>query len=213
MSATYVSSRQRLLGMPEIFSVAELAMVMGVPRTEASQYLWRWRSAHLVSPFGGKSGIVINLVRRPDALADGSIWERALLKAMPSAIIAGYEVLAESGVTTQVTHQRYVLVSNTDAMYQVEGAEIHRRPIPWLNRLVREGGVVNDDSGSLAPRLRPGAALADMALYAQSKPDPDDIDMGALEAEDVELFRRLTRAEAFEDAEPRRRASRRASPR
>jgi hypothetical protein len=205
MNAGYVSSRERLLSMPDVFSVGELALVMGVERREASQYLWRWKSSNLVAPFGGKSGIVMNLVRRPDARADGALWERALLKAMPSAIIGGHEVLADSGLTTQVTHQRYVLVSNTDSLYEVEGAEVHRRPVPWLNRLVRTGAVIDSEPGVLAPRLRPGAALADLALYAERKPDPDDIDMDAVEPEEVELFRRLTKAEAVEDVAPKRR--------
>jgi hypothetical protein len=104
-----------------------------------------------------------------------------------------------------VTRLRYVLVSNTDSFYEVDGAEVHRRPVPWLNRLVRTGAVIDSDPGVLAPRLRPGAALADLALYAERKPDPDDIDMDAVEPEEVELFRRLTKAEAIEDVAPKRR--------
>jgi hypothetical protein len=200
------SARERLLSMPSVFTVAELAMVMGIERAEASQYLWRWKAAKLVVPFGGKSGVFLNRVTNPSATADGALWERALLKAMPSAIIAGHEVLADSGLTTQVTHQRFVIVSNTDSMYEVEGAEVHRRPVPWLNRLSREGAVINDEPGVLAPRLRPGAALADLALYAARKPDPDDIDLEQVEPEEVELFRRLAKAESVEEATPKRRA-------
>lgn len=203
--STNVSARERLLAMPDIFSVAELALVMGIERTEASQYLARWKAADLVVPLGGKSGIVLNQVRVPNARADGALWERALMKAMPSALIGGHEVLADSGLTTQVTHQRYVLISNTDAMYEVTGAEVHRRPVPWLNRLVREGAIVNDHPGVLLPRLRPGAALADLGLYAERKPDPDDIDMDEIEPEEVALFRRLAKAEAIEEVVPKRR--------
>lgn len=128
------------------------------------------------------------------------------MKAMPSAIIGGHEVLADSGLTTQVTHLRYVLISNTDSFCTVNGAEVHRRPVPWLNRLVREGAVVNDEPGVLAPRLRPGAALADLALYAARKPDPDDIDMDEIGPDDVALFKRLSKAESIEDVAPKRRA-------
>ena len=189
-----VASRDRLLAMPEVFSVAELALVMGVGRAIASQYVWRWKAAGLVIPFGGKSGVFLNQVRVPHARADGALWERALLKAMPSAIIGGHEVLADSGLSTQVTHQRYVLISNTDALYEVDGAEVHRRPVPWIKRLVAEGAVTDTKPGVIAPRLRPGAALADLARYGASKPDPDDIDMDMVDAEEVELFRRLVGA-------------------
>jgi hypothetical protein len=204
-NTAYTSSRDRLLAMPDVFSVGELAMVMGVERSEASQYLWRWKASNLIVPFGGKSGIFLNQVKVPNASSNGALWERALLKAMPSAIIGGHEVLADSGLTTQVTHQRYVLVSNTDSFYEVEGAEVHRRPVPWLNRLVRIGAVVNPEPGVLAPRLRPGAALADLALYAERKPDPDDIDMESVEPEESELFRRLTNVEAIDDVAPKSR--------
>lgn len=195
MSRPAVSARDRLLAMPEIFSVGELAMVMGVGRAQAYQCIWRWKANDLVAPIGasGKSGILLNLVRNPAARTDGRLWERALLKAMPSAIIAGDEVLAESGLTTQVTHQRYVIIANTDSLYQVDGAEVHRRPVAWLNRLAREGAIVDSEPGVLIPRLRPGAALADLALFADRKPDPDDIDMEMMEPEEAHRFRLLAK--------------------
>jgi hypothetical protein len=184
--------------MPEVFSIAELALVMQVNRLRASQYVWRWRAGDLVAPFGGQSGIFLNLVRCPCGRDDGVLWERALLKAMPSAMIGGYEVLAESGLSTQVTHQRFVLVSNTDSRFEVDGAEVHRRPVPWLNRLARCGALVDAEPGVLAPRLRPGAALADLALYGERKPDPDDIDMEMISPEEAKLFRQLSRARSIE---------------
>jgi hypothetical protein len=199
-----ISSRSRLLNMPEVFSIAELARVMQVNRMRASQYVWRWGASDLVAPFGGQSGIFLNLVRCPNGRSDGSLWERALLKAMPSAIIGGYEVLAECGLSTQVTHQRFVLVSNTDSLFQVDGAEVHRRPVPWLNRLARSGAIVDADPGLLVPRLRPGAALADLALYAERRPDPDDIDMEMIASDEVELFSKLSGAQAIEDVSTKR---------
>jgi hypothetical protein len=177
-----------LLAMPDVFSVGELALVMDSPRTEASQYLWRWRSRRMVLALGGKSGVFMNLVRRPDAAADGALWERAVLKAMPSSMLGGYEILAESGLTTQVTHQRFLLVANIDSAYEIDGAEVHRRPVPWMNRLVRSGGVIAD--GPSVPRLRPGAALADLARYGRP-PDPDDLDLDALGDDEQALFRLL----------------------
>ena len=186
------SAREWLLSLPEVFSVRELALVMGCPRTEASQYLWRWRDKAMVRGLGGKSGVFINLVRDPSAATDGARWERALLKAMPSSIIAGYEVLAGSGLTTQVTHQRFVIVSNTDSAFEIDGAEVHRRPVPWMNRLVREGAVIADAPGEAVPRLRPGAALADLARYG-STPDVDDIDLEAIEEDELLLLKRLAK--------------------
>src|ERR1700748_224734 len=92
-AVTKVSARDRLLQMPDVFSVGELALVMGIRREQASQYLWRWEAADLVVAFGGKTAIFLSAVRAPGALSDGALWERALLKAMPSAIIGGWEVL------------------------------------------------------------------------------------------------------------------------
>jgi hypothetical protein len=190
--------------MPEVFSIAELAMVMMVDRVRASQYVWRWRASDLVAPFGGQSSIFLNLVRCPNARSDGALWERALLKAMPSALIGGYEVLAECGLSTQVTHLRFVLISNTDSRFRVDGAEVHRRPVPWLNRLARCGALVDADPGVLAPRLRPGAALADLALYAKRKPDPDDIDMEMIASNELELFCQLSGAQSIGEVTAKR---------
>jgi hypothetical protein len=187
------SARDWLLTMPEVFSVGELALVMGCPRAEASQYLWRWRNKTMVRGLGGKSGIFINLVRNPGAATDSDRWERALLKAMPSSMIGGYEVLAGSGLTTQVTHQRFVIVSNTDSAFQIDGAEVHRRPVPWMNRLVREGAIIADARCEAVPRLRPGAALADLARYGPSTPDADDIDLESLEEGELVLLKRLAK--------------------
>lgn len=204
MAATnYVSSRDRLLGMPAVFSVAELALVMDCPRSEASQYLWRWRANKLVVPFGGRSGVFLNLVIAPRAASDGALWERSLLKAMPSAIIGGHEVLADSGVSTQVTHQRYILVSGSDSTFDVPGAEIHRRPASWLGRLVRMGAVINEAPGQMAPRLSPGGALADLAVYGGYTPDPDDIDLEAMGADNLRLYQRLTAAQPLATQLPR----------
>lgn len=193
MGAQRTSAREWLLRAPEVFSVGELALLMDVARTQATTYLQRWKLAKLVQPFGGRSGIFINLVANPRAAEDAGAWERALLKAMPSAMIAGYEILADSGLSTQLTHLRYVIVSNQDAMYDANGAEVHRRPLPWMKRLVREDAIVNNEPGVLAPRLRPGAALADLAVHADHKPDPDDIDYDMLEPEELRLFQRLTK--------------------
>jgi len=41
------------------------------------------------------------------------------------------------------------------------------------------------------PRLRPGAALADLAKYGASLPDPEDLDLEALDADEQRLLRRL----------------------
>lgn len=195
---TRTSARDLLMRMPDVFSVAEFSLVTGRARTESSQYLWRFSLNGLVKGLGGKSGIFLNAVKNPGALVDGSVWERAVLKAMPSAMIGGHEVLAESGLSTQVTHQRYVLISNTDAMYEIEGAEVHRRPVPWLKKLLATNAVVNDAPGVVIPKLMPGAALADLALYGQSCPDPDDLDFDFVDPAHVAMFRRLAAGSELE---------------
>lgn len=186
---TRLSTRDLLLQLPDVFSVAEFALVTGRLRTEASQYLWRFSQNGLVKGIGGKSGVFINAVANPNATSDGGIWERAILKAMPSAMIGGYETLAESGISTQVTHQRYILISNNDAMFEIEGAEIHRRPVPWMKKLFATNAVVNESPGAAIPRLKPGAALADLALYGDALLDPDDLDLDFVDPTEITLFR------------------------
>lgn len=188
---TRIAARDRLLTLPDVFSVADLALVMQTSKLEASQYLWRWKGSGLVRAMGGNAGVFLNLVRNPQGSEDAGLWERGLLKAMPSAIIGGHEVLADAGITTQITHRRYVLVSAQDSRFQLDQAEVHPRPEEWLDRLVREGGVVQSESG-LAPRLVPGAALADLLLYADRRPDPDDIDFEELTSADRKLYRLLS---------------------
>lgn len=192
-AAPRLSARDWLLDLPAVFTVAEMALVMGRSRAEASQYLWRWRLTKLVHPLGGRSGVFLNLVVNPSAASDGATWERAVLKAMPSALVGGFQVLADSGLSTQVTHLRYLVISNTDAQYEIDGAEVHRRPVPWLKRLVREQALENPEPGRLLPRMRPGAALADLALYGGRPVDPDDIDLEMVDPEEAELFRELAR--------------------
>lgn len=189
-----VSARDRLLSMPEVFTLAELALVMGVSLPTASQYVWRWKLAELVLPLGGNSGVFLNRVRNPSAPADGSLWERALLKAMPSAIIAGHEVLADEGYTTQVTHQRYVIVSPTESTCEIAGAEVRPRPLVWLKRLARRGALVQSEEAQearLAPRLAAGAALADLQAFDEGSFHEDDIDWDAIDDENLALYREL----------------------
>ena len=92
-----------------------------------------------------------------------------------------------------MTHQRFVIVSNTDSAFEIDGAEVHRRPVPWMNRLVREGAVIADAPGEAVPRLRPGAALADLARYGPSMLDADDIDLELLEEDELVLLKRLAK--------------------
>lgn len=186
-----VSSRDRLMSLPSVFSVADLALVMQSSKLEASQYLWRWKTAGLVLALGGNSGVFVNLVKYPEGAEDAGLWEQGLLKAMPSAIIGGHEVLADAGVTTQITHQRFVLVSERDSRFRLDRAEVHPRPEAWLDQLVREGGVLLGEGG-LAARLKPGAALADLLLYAERRPDPDDIDFDELSKADRRLYQKLS---------------------
>jgi hypothetical protein len=191
------SSRDLLLSMPEVFSVGEFALVHGRTRAESSQYLWRFSKSQMVCALGGKSGIFINLMKSPQAMADGALWERAVLKAMPSALIGGDEVLADSGLSTQITRQRCILISNTDSMYEIAGAQVQRRPVPWLKKLIRLGALDNAAPGERLARLRPGAALADLALHATPSPDPDDIDLHGVDPNEVALFRQLAKGSAL----------------
>lgn len=191
----YTSAADRLMSLPDVFSVAELSLIEGfTDRRIASQYLWRWKTGAKVLPLGPRAGVFINLVRNPQGATDAALWERALLKAMPSSTVAGYEVLAESGLSTQVTHSRYIIVSEKDSLRAVDGAQVSSRPVRWFKEIIVQGGLVSGataGSGSLLPRLTPGAALADLVLYGDSCPDVDDVDLEELDADQCALFLQL----------------------
>jgi len=61
-------------------------------------------------------------------------------------------------------------------------------PLPPRRQVPRQKGTPPDH-----PAPATGTALADLARYGLSGPDPDDIDLDAVDADEVALFRRLAK--------------------
>lgn len=165
MSGRNDLAQGRLSQLGEVFSVAEMAAALDMERFDAVRYLRAWRLRGLVEPLGGRSAIYLNLVRVPDAGQREALWERALLKAMPSAIVSCVELLGHHGDEARTALRRLVLVSEAEEFYEIDGAVVLRRPAQWLAQLRQFGLAPVHPGGLPTPRLRPGAALADLARH------------------------------------------------
>lgn len=170
-----VSAITRLQALPSVFRGADLTLRFQWTSKTASQYLYLWKKRGLVRSLGGHSDVHANLLANP-----APDWGKAVLIAMPSAVIIGLDALRQAGWSTQVTHRPVVAVNSTQPMYNVEPFEIAPRDPKWFSAVSE--GIRGDRSQGL-PVLRPAWALADMihdhgwgkgGLW-QDDIDPDEI--------------------------------------
>ena len=90
--AIQVSSIQRLLSLPALFSGRDLAVRFQWTSKAASQYLYLWKKRGLVQPLGGHSDVFANTLVQPQP-----DWESALRLTMPSAVVVRIEALRRGG--------------------------------------------------------------------------------------------------------------------
>lgn len=147
------STYDRLKKLPDIFRGGDLTLLFNWSPKQASHYLYLWRSKGFVESLGGHSDIHANLLmeRKPD-------WEKALVMAMPSAVLTGIEVLRRAGWCTQIQARPSVAVNSTFRTYVTERFSLDRRDSRWFKR-VKDG--IRDTGGAL-PALAPAWALAEM---------------------------------------------------
>ena len=110
-----VSAIERLMSLPALFRGADLTVRFRWTSKTASQYLYLWRQRGLVQSLGGHSDVHANLLKDP--VPD---WERAVLMAMPSAVVIGVEALRCVGWTTQIQRRPAIAVNRTSRMFEVE---------------------------------------------------------------------------------------------
>lgn len=181
--ATQVSSIERLMSLPALFSGKDLTVRFQWTSKAASQYLYLWKKRGLVQPLGGHSDVFANtLVQpRPD-------WEAALRLAMPSAVIAGIEALRRSGWTTQMPSQPEVYVQAGQPRYSVGRFNVKPKPADWFEA---------SRSGIRDQCLQPAWALADLlksAGWRDAGLQPDDLEWGRVRKRDQTQFAVACRA-------------------
>jgi hypothetical protein len=172
----------RLQSLPPVFRGADLTVRFGWTSKTASQYLYLWKKRGLVQGLGGHSDVFANLLTAPTP-----DWEKALLMAMPSAVLVGIEVLRRAGWTTQIPRCPDVAVAARDRCFSVHPFTVEYRAAGWFE-IVRPG--IGRAAG--LPMLRPAWALADMLRargWGKCGLHPDDIDWDMAGTRDVADWR------------------------
>ena len=169
----------RLQSLPPVFRGADLTIRFQWTSKAASQYLYLWKRRGLVQGLGGHSDVYANLLSNPTP-----DWEKAVLAAMPSALIIGVEALRRAGWTTQVPHRPTVAVNQKQPVYSIEPFEVELRGPKWFEATQ---SALQSPSAPALPTLRPPWALADMLLthgWGQCGLWPDDIEWDEIGEQD-----------------------------
>lgn len=180
MTASRVTSFERLQQLPAIFTGAQASMAFGWTSPITSTYVAKWARQGMVRPLGGRSDVFFNLVvqRQYDL-------EAGLRRVIALATKVGADVLREAGWTTQVMHRPEVAVPANGPRYDLADFQLQSRPVAWFTRT--QAGVL-DEHYNLR-RLKPEWALCDMVWRARDRRHsgawllaPDDVDLEAAQA-------------------------------
>ncbi|HEY1888978.1 MAG TPA: hypothetical protein VGG63_01125 [Steroidobacteraceae bacterium] len=179
-----ISAFERLRDLPALFRGGDLTQRFGWTSKSASQYLYLWKRRGLVQALGGHSDVYANLLasRHPD-------WARALIMAMPSAVLIGIEALRRAGWTTQVTRRPTVAVKAGHALFRTDHFATVVRAPRWFEQIAP--GIVGNSRESLRA-LRPAWALADQladAGWGGGGLSPDDIEWSEISRADERDWR------------------------
>ncbi len=204
-SARQISAFERLRDLPALFRGGDLTRRFGWTSKSASQYLYLWKRRGLVQALGGHSDVYANLLanRQPD-------WDRALLMAMPSAVLIGVEALRRAGWTTQVIPRPTVAIKAGQAAFKTGYFDVVSAAPRWFDQ--RSRGIADGAREGLRT-LRPAWALADQlqdAGWGRGGLSPDDIEWSEISRADERDWRvacealGLPRTELRDLAEPSR---------
>jgi hypothetical protein len=191
-ASSYRSGRDRLLELPDVFSVAVLSRVMNIAKPAALVYLSRWSQRRWVAPAGPRTGIYFNLVRLPKA--ESELRTEALRMRYPSATLCGASVLHAAGWTTQIPANMHVAIEARRTYAQFTEFELHPRPLEWFRVAQADHALLAATAASFSSyglrTLSPAWALADlMETKGAWHPDPDDLDISARDERAVESAR------------------------
>lgn len=179
-----ISAIERLQSLPPVFRGADLTVRFQWTSKTASQYLYLWKRRKLVDDLGGHSDVFANLLasRQPN-------WEKALLTAMPSAVVIGVEALRQAGWTTQIPCRATVAVNSRQPVFKTKRFEIHPRDPAWFDAV--RAGIAGGRDGDL-PKLCPAWALADMLRehgWGTCGLWPDDVEWSEVLPQDLLQWR------------------------
>lgn len=185
-----VSAIERLKSLPPLFRGSDLTLRFEWTSKTASHYLYLWKGRGLVEPLGGHSDVYANTLK-----VEHPNWERALLIAMPSAVIIGIDALRRAGWTTQVPSRPEVAVTTEQPVYTTHHFEIRPRPPAWFASA--RPGIAKELPRESAPVLTPAWALADLLRqgdWGSFGLWPDDIEWDQVTAKDDASWAQATAA-------------------
>lgn len=183
MATRYVGSYERLMQLPEVFSLSTLVRFTGMSRDSAKVLASRWNERGLVASAGPRAGVYFNRVRDPSGHRANAI--RALVMKYPSATLCGASVLHAAGWTTQIPSAVHVAIETRPSYSSIDGVTLHPRPVAWFRFMHQHdawqsAGQAEENATYGLRALAPAWALAD--LYADDEPsawhpDADDLDI------------------------------------
>lgn len=182
-----ISAIERLQSLPALFRGADLTIRFQWTSKTASQYLYLWKQRGLVEALGGHSDVFANKLvdRQPN-------WDKALLMAMPSAVIIGIEALRQAGWTTQVPNSPSVAVNTQGSVFKIDRYETIPKNKDWFATV--QTGI---NAETVVPMLSPAWALADL-LHDSDWGDyglwPDDIEWSEVTDQDEDDWEKACKA-------------------
>lgn len=174
---TRVSAVQRLLSLPDAFSLNLCASLLGIEKGVAKVYLSRWAAAGYVKASGPRTGFYFNVLKNRSSTSE--FLPQAILHVHPTALVRGATVIHASGMTTQVSHQIDVAVLAPANRAHTDGFAEWPKSKRWY--VAMQDMKLKDGLFGL-PALQPEAALADMfATPNDWHPDIDDLEVDELD--------------------------------
>jgi len=167
------STVNRLLSLPDAFSLNAFATLLGIDKGVAKVYLSRWSALGYVKSSGPRTGFYFNVLK--NRAAPSECLSDAILHVYPTAMVRGATILHATGKTTQVPHEISVAVLAPINRAHTEGYSEVAKPKRWY---VSVQTMRSKDGLFGLPALEPEMALAD--LYATPNdwhPDIDDLEV------------------------------------
>lgn len=154
-----LAARERLLGLPALFTLDDLRRHAGLSAGTASVYAHRWANAGLIDRTGPKTGIYLNRVVDPQG--DARSPEAVVKRIYPTAVLIGVAALELAGAIASGARSSGldvavpVLQANRP---RVDGVQVKGKTDRWFDLMA--GNLVDRADG--IPRLTAEAAVADL---------------------------------------------------
>lgn len=160
----YISREDRLMSLPEVFSLDQLARSLGQTKLSASIYIVRWEKDDLIEKAGERAGIYFNNHRNPNA-KDERMWDAILLRH-PDAVRRGVRVLMEqdwlkpdSELAKDAPRISIAVPAAGSKQAKWNGVDVVGRPHSWFESITPFAGAASQERLRV---LSPAAALVDL---------------------------------------------------